>query len=81
MYDGELFLMVPAGVKILKVHAVEGHHSLHRVVESLNQANDGRLATSRVANESHHLVGLHLETCVGEHLDILLGWIVEVYFV
>lgn len=51
--DSQL-LMVPTGVQVFDVDAIELNRALVRVIEPLHQSNDTRLSTSTLATQGNH---------------------------
>lgn len=46
LHDGELLLMVPLGINLLDVLAIEEHFAADWIVKALNQGNDAGLAAA-----------------------------------
>ena len=76
--DAKLLRMVPAVVNRLDVFLVEHDFAAKRVVETLDQGNDGRLSAAGVADQGDSLAVLDVDSDALEDGNIRLGGVVEV---
>mmetsp|Transcript_3612 Transcript_3612/g.8404 ORF Transcript_3612/g.8404 Transcript_3612/m.8404 type:complete len:204 (-) Transcript_3612:683-1294(-) len=67
--------------QLFHVNSIDSHSTSLAVIETLQQGHAAGLATARLADQSHHLVGICLKADVFEHLRIWAGCIVKAHFV
>jgi len=60
LYNGDL-IVVPFGVQVFDICAIKDDLALLRVVKTLNQLNDGALATATGAAKSHNSILLSID--------------------
>ena len=76
--NAKLLRMVPAVVNLLDVVLVEHDFAAERVIETLDQGNDGGLSAAGVADQCDSLAVLDVDSDALEDGNIRLGGVVEV---